>query len=147
MYGPLKLMEDVSELLTFSAGEGRLSHLQQPSPCSKSFFSLSLVGHSEMSEELQGDSRESSRNVSIHAPEAFVLIVCQEMSRVKCFTMSIRCPCAALCTWTCSRSAWGSSYWLTGSQKMFLMNDLYVTKYNQTNKNMQISWHTNSIKL
>lgn len=31
MYGPVKLIADVSEMLTSSVGEGRLSQLQQPS--------------------------------------------------------------------------------------------------------------------
>lgn len=54
MYGPVKLIAEVSETLTSSVGEGRLSQLQQPSSWSRHFFSVSLVGHSEACDELQG---------------------------------------------------------------------------------------------
>lgn len=65
-------------------------------------------------------------NLSINASEEFIFISFSlEMSRsVKRVTMSICCPCAALCTWLCSRSAWGSSWWQTGSHRYIMITTL-----------------------
>lgn len=60
MYGPLKLMEDVSECSSLSAGGGRLSHSQQPSSCSRCFCPASS-GHSRAAEELLVDGERAEK--------------------------------------------------------------------------------------
>lgn len=137
MYGPEKLMEDWPELLPSSTRDRWLLHFQQPSSCSKGFFSLLLFVHSEASEELQGDTEQwvvlsdnSICNLSTYASEEFVFIVsCLEMSSVKHNTMLIRSPSAALCTPMCTHSAPGYNWWQTGSQKYIVIYILHKHKY------------------
>lgn len=137
MYGPLKLMEDVSQQLTFSAGEGSSSHVQQLSSCFKCSISVSLVGHSEAFEELQGETEQNlflpDNNQSFIHSEEFVIIIC--LANVGCEThyhvdMLSKCCTLHMDVFSLCMRVRLVANWITK-----IRHDLHVTKYNQATTN------------
>lgn len=144
MYGPLKLM---SKLLPSSARDGWLSHFQQPSSCSKSFFSLLLFGHSEAPEELRGDTEQKAvlpdnRESSViyplkHQRNLFLLLSvwkCQVWSVIPCWHTVQVLHFAHGCVLTLHQGPTGG--------RLDHKNILWFTHITQTQICITISWYS-----